>query len=442
MSKEMKRVLSLGVAGAALLVGMASAQAGSFQLREQSAEAMGMGFAGVAAGTGGLSSMFWNPATITDIAGWQSSSSLTGVIATSKTSAGLPGTTTPPAFRGIAGGDIGQSGIVPSSYYSYQFNDSLWFALSINAPYGLTTKNAPNFAGGIFGQTSHVTSTNISPTIAYKINDWISVAAGLQAEYFNTRLTSVSPNFANDIIIQGNSWGYGYTLGTTIKPVAGTEIGVGYRSRVKESLNGSLTGFPNPAFFPVVNINSKLTLPDVATIGIKQQITDKLTLAAGFEWTHWSLFKSFPVVATSGPAAGFSPTSLAFRYRNGYYASLGGSYKYTDALTLRAGLGYERSPITDTTRGVRLPDNDRILASIGAGYKVSEKLSLDFSYAHVFFKKSPINITSTANPSFIPAAPFRYVGTNSTSLDIISLGMNYRWDDPKVAIAAPLVRKF
>ena len=48
-----------------LLVTTVMAQAGAFYLRDQSATAGGESFAGVAAGSGGLSSMFWNPATIT-----------------------------------------------------------------------------------------------------------------------------------------------------------------------------------------------------------------------------------------------------------------------------------------------------------------------------------------------------------------------------------------
>ena len=54
-----------------LLVTTVMAQAGAFYARDQSATAGGESFAGVAAGSGGLSSMFWNPATITMTPGIQ-----------------------------------------------------------------------------------------------------------------------------------------------------------------------------------------------------------------------------------------------------------------------------------------------------------------------------------------------------------------------------------
>src|SRR4051812_23856995 len=56
---------------AVLLATTLAAHAGAFGVREQSATAQGEAYAGVAAGSGGLSSMFWNPATITMTPGIQ-----------------------------------------------------------------------------------------------------------------------------------------------------------------------------------------------------------------------------------------------------------------------------------------------------------------------------------------------------------------------------------
>ena len=68
----MNKRLSLGLrAGSALGLAMmtaATANAGGFAVREQSAYFQGMSFAGAAAG-GDLSGMFWNPAVMTQFAG-------------------------------------------------------------------------------------------------------------------------------------------------------------------------------------------------------------------------------------------------------------------------------------------------------------------------------------------------------------------------------------
>ncbi len=92
---------------------------------------------------------------------------------------------------------------------------------------------------------------------------------------------------------------------------------------------------------------------------------------------------------------------LDFQWEDGWYFALGGEYDYSDALTLRAGVGYEISPIREASqRLVQLPDNDRVWLSGGASYKVGDLFGLlkdatiDLAYTHVFvedgnFERSP-----------------------------------------------------
>ena len=61
-----------------LIIASAQANAGGFALREQSTYGQGTSFAGVAAG-GALSSMFWNPATMTQVPGIVSETNVAGV---------------------------------------------------------------------------------------------------------------------------------------------------------------------------------------------------------------------------------------------------------------------------------------------------------------------------------------------------------------------------
>src|SRR5258706_8952588 len=70
------------LASAAVLIPMAAieANAGAFGLREQSTVGQGDAFAGVAAG-GALSSMFWNPATMTQAPGFGLEGNGTGILA-------------------------------------------------------------------------------------------------------------------------------------------------------------------------------------------------------------------------------------------------------------------------------------------------------------------------------------------------------------------------
>ena len=71
------------------------------------------------------------------------------------------------------------------------------------------------------------------------------------------------------------------------------------------------------------------------------------------------------------------------------------------------------------------------------------------AYTHIFVKNTPIRIVPghqdfvTAPVPGLGLTPFPLVADADARVDIVSVGLTYRWDDPKVAIpAAPVVRKY
>ncbi|WP_460451469.1 OmpP1/FadL family transporter [Alsobacter sp. SYSU BS001988] len=454
----LKSVLASAVSAMVLtLAAQGSAQAGAFALREQSTVGLGMAFAGVAAGSANLGSMFWNPATMTDNPGWRSEWNLAGISPYSKFR-GEPGST--PVFVGSNTGDLALDAVLPASHGSYQVNDRLWIGLSTGAPFGLATKPDYGFTARSYGYSTRVTSFNVNPNVAYKVNDWLSVGAGLQVMYFKANYksffqTAAAPSLSQAFGLEGDGWGVGYTLGATVRPFAGTEIGVGFRSAVEEKLDGTVNGLQIPApfnavpalagaaaAFPTRPVKLNIVLPEMLTFGLRQQITEQFTLSLGAEWTNWSRV-GYPRVVdqTTGRLYPGLP-ALTLDYKDGYFFSVGGEYKINPLWTVRAGLGYEVSPIEDRTRTIRLPDNDRIWTTIGASYNFNDKLTFDVSYAHLFPKSTRIALTP-GNPSY-SAASGPLVGKVDARVDIVSVGLRYRWDDvaKTIPVTTPIVRKY
>ncbi len=421
----------IGLLGGLLASTALPSFAASFGLREQSAAGQGMSFAGVAAGGGGLASMFWNPSTMTDYPGITST-----FVGTTIAPGGSikPNPVSPTAIFGQSNTNTVLSGFAPSGYSAYQFNDQLWLGVSTNAPWGLQSKPGFNWAAQVYGRSAKVFSFDVTPSAAYKINDWISVGVGLQIMYFKARLSQalgILPNTPSAILV-GDDTSVGYTAGVTLKPFAGTEIGVGYRSSVHESLGGSLT---TPAGATPTNFN--INLPEEATIGFRQVINPEWTVLGGFEWVNWRRLNIVPV--TSG---GLPVTDLPFAYRkDGYDVSLGVEYAWNPALTLRTGIAFERTPIDFKNREVLLPDNNRIWASLGATYHYSSKMTFDLGYSHGFLPKGRIAIVP-GNPTFAGVG-LPFVGTvKDGRFDIVSASVTYRWDDPTQTIPVqPIIRK-
>jgi long-chain fatty acid transport protein len=430
MSRLSRPLTLAAVSLAALVAAQGGAQAGGFAVREQSATAQGLSFAGAASGSGYLSSMFWNPAVITMMPGWQTDASLSLIVPRVDINP-LPSV---PTFALGGSGDIGQDALVAASYNSYQINDMLWVGLSATSPYGLVTDPRENWSGQVYSRSSRVFSVNVNPVLGVKLNDWFSVAVGPSLQYFDIKLkraAGVAPG-APSVILDGDDIGFGFTAGVTITPFAGTTIGLGYRSRIEHGLEGTVS-IPGPT--GIIPISADLSTPDQLTIGISHAFTPALTVHAGFEWTNWSILET-PLV--TGPG-GVVVTDLPLNYDDGYFYSLGFDYKLNDQLTLRAGLAYEESPIDTEIRSTRLPDNDRIWASVGASYQWNNKLSFDLAYTNIFAKETDIRIV----PGHQDFEGLPFLADVDSNVDIVSVGLRYRWDDPVVAIpAAPIVRKY
>jgi long-chain fatty acid transport protein len=462
MRASIKMALITSAAVGAIGFSVIKAQAGGFYVHEQSAYFQGTSFAGAAAGGPSLSAMFWNPATITqhglglttekDFAVIFADSDITPITATSPTGVDL-------VPFGRSGNLFGQQ-FVPSSYFVYGLNNWISFGMSMNAPFGLKTEPSGIWSGMFYSRESAVWSINASPTVAFKLTDWLSVGVGAQIEYFKVKLHSAFPGSGatgpfpflapvapETLRIDGDSIDVGFTAGITITPTPWTTIGVGYRSRIDHGLEGDIwrPAFVAPvrigaALIPVgfpaafVNFTADVPLPDIATASIRQKITESITLLGTVEWTNWSRLGRVPVTTNPlGPIPGI-PTELAFEWRDGWLVSGGAEYQWTPQVAVRAGIGWEQSPITDRTRGTRLPDADRLWVSAGASYKWNEQLSFDIGYSHVFVDDAPIDLSAASgNPTFNPGLG-TFIGTANGQVDIVSLALRYRFLPPPAAV--------
>lgn len=430
--------------GAAALVatlsGGTAAFAGAFGLREQSTQAQGLGFAGAAAGSGGVSSMFWNPAVITMRPGFVTEQNLT-YIGPSSTIATAPGTN--PVFARLGdSGDIGQGAVLPSGASSYQINDRLWLGIATDAPFGLATKPNQVWAGEAYGRSSRIFSLAFNPVIGFKVNEWLSVAAGPNIEYFRLTLRQALPlpgilpqNYPSSFL-KGESWGVGFTAGATITPWDGTAFGIGYRSSVHHDLDGSI-GVPLLALAPLAGpVRASLNTPDKLSVGLTQAVSPVARISLGFEWDNWSRLGDIGIVSD---ARGVPVNDLPLRYKDGFLYSIGGEYDVNAALTLRAGFGYETSPIDFTNRSVRLPDGDRYSLNVGAGYRWNDQLTLNVAYSHLFLDKSRILAGFGRDYN---VGNIAFAGVVDSSVDIVSVGFRYAFGAPPAAAPAPLVRKY
>jgi long-chain fatty acid transport protein len=416
--------LIIGCAGIAALciVSAGSAAAAGFALIEQSASGIGNAFAGSAASAEDASTIFFNPAGMTYLPGKQI---LVGAAAVKPSiNFNNNGSTTlngAQALTGGNGGDAGTVGYVPNLYASLELSPTMWLGLGINAPFGVKTDYEAGWVGRYQALESDLKAININASMAFKVNDKISLGVGLSAQRAEATLSQAvdfgticfgqfGPAACSGIgltpqnndgsqELTASDWGYGYNLGAIFQISPDMRIGVNYRSRIDYTLSGTSTFSGVPAAFGTIaqfqntNATADLTMPDTASLSVFQTFDDKWDIMGDITWTHWSVFKTLTVNFANGAPAFVTPEN----WRDTWRLSLGTSYKLSQSWKLRSGVAWDQTPVPDqTSRTARIPDNSRTWISIGASWYFDKGASLDFGYAHLFLPTTPIDHTQQA----------------------------------------------
>ena len=366
-------IFSVSVTGSAL--------AGGFSLSEQSVSAMGTANAGRASNAQDASVVFNNPAAMHLLKQAQFTQAVAFIDAQTKiknaSPSVLPG--------GTNEGDIVPHTFIPSGYFTSGDKNGWAWGVAAYGSFGLKTNYEPTFSGRHLGDKSSVKVTTIQPAVSYKLNDKVSVGFGptinkLDA-YLSKDTTGLSP--LGNVEIEGDDIGYGFNAGAhfTLSPVS--QVGIVYRSKVKYkiddgSFKSSTVGSRTAA--------TSMTTPESVELSITHQVNSKLKTHAGATWTRWSRLQELAITTT--PALPLPAEAFHWKDSTGY--SIGASYAHCDKLELRAGLAYDNTPVAPADRNVRLPDADRRIVSLGAGYKLSPSRTIDASYTYIDGEKAEV----------------------------------------------------
>lgn len=381
-----------------------SASAAGFQLMEQNASGIGNAYAGSAAVAENASTIFFNPAGMTQLKKIEVSGGVSAVGTSFKyTDTGSSGTG---FLAGTGtGGDGGGWGFIPNGYASWGVTKDLYVGIGIGAPFGLKTSYDDRWVGAAQSTEFDVKTYNINPSVAYRVNDVVSLGAGLswqRVEATYKRLTAVSAaGVASPLKLNLDDDAWGWNIGALFTITPQTKVGVSYRSKVeyhtkgKINIDGTLAGLTSEA-------KADITLPDTFILSATHKLNDRVELLGDVSWTGWSSIPKVDIMRATATvngafAAGTLAQTLDTEFRDTWRVALGANYKLNNDLTLKTGIAYDQTPVKGaSTRLVSLPDNNRTWLSLGAKWKATKDLTLDGGATYLFVKDSKIDNDQTA----------------------------------------------
>ncbi|WP_158044041.1 OmpP1/FadL family transporter [Skermanella pratensis] len=414
----------------ALLAGTQAVQAAGFYIKEQSVTGLGRAFAGESAISEDASTIFFNPAGMTRLEGPEATAGVhllipradlenRGSTTTIQTPAGA--LTSPTG--GNDGGNPYDPTPVPNAYFAYPLMDrDLWVGLGISAPFGLANKYDPNWFGRYDSIETDLLTLNIAPSVAYRVNDWISIGGGIDIQYADAKLTNaVFTGTGPDIIskVEGDDWTFGYNVGVLFEPIPTTRIGIHYRSKVEHTLDGDVQLSRAGTTFNTSPGTADLNLPDIIAVGVAHELTPKLTLMAEYNWYGWSNFEEIRV-----QRPGLPDQVVGQNYEDTFSLAVGAQYEINDTWTVRGGFQYDETPTVDNFRSTRTPDADRYWLSAGASYTLSESFVVDVAYTHIIIDDADIN---TTQPGAVAALSTNTRAVSEGSVDIIAASLRYKF---------------
>lgn len=417
-----------------VLTAPVASQAAGFALIEQSGSGMGNAYAGASAIAEDASTIFFNPAGMTYIQGTQAVGALHLIKPNAEFNnegsvAGL-GFPFPNRPLGGEGGNAGDLAFLPNMYFKTDLNENVKLGIGVSAPFGLKTEYNKDWLGRFQAVKSDLKTININPAIAFKVNDQLSLGFGLSAMWAQAELTS-AVNLANKegfSTVKGDDWGFGFNLGAIYQATADTRIGISYRSKIDQHLEGDVK-FKRPAgplsaaqLAGTTNgdVNADATLPETFSVSAFSHLNDTWDLMGDVTWTRWSRFQELAVYRKSGALLSRTEEN----WDNTLRYSLGVNYHYSDALKLRAGLAYDEEAISDKFRTARIPGNDRKWLALGAGWQATPSTKLDVGYAHLFISDTKIDDNQNALPT---SRRGRVKGEYEGSVDILSLQLTHNF---------------
>ncbi len=154
------------------------------------------------------------------------------------------------------------------------------------------------------------------------------------------------------------------------------------------------------------NLQVKLKLPQSIGFGAAYQAAEDFKLGFDFEWVNWkNAFDKMTIDLSNGSNPniktmmgndGTFEINFPMNWKDVVLIKVGGEYNVNPDLTLRAGFAYGNNPVPSTTIFPVFPAIVESHLTLGAGYKLTEKLTVNAAYELGFKVKE-----TASNPSII-----------------------------------------
>ncbi|MEZ4331693.1 MAG: outer membrane protein transport protein [Myxococcota bacterium] len=367
---------SFGFVAAMMLVLPPLARGGGLYMNELSTTAQANAGAGRVAWAPDASATLHNPALMTELSdhGFAAGFSLVfGNVHFDADAAPDPSTGT--------GNGGNQAGIAPlaSMSYVHVLSDRVRLGFSFYSISGSVLDPSNDWAGRYQMTELSLLTISLSPVVAVRVTDWLSVGAGPVISYgvLDWKLKAplpFPPGAETKVHLDElDDWQAAARIGVTLKPHEDVSLGVYYNSETKFELSGNVQlGGLGPG-----NLDTDMPLAQFVEVGAHWQVSDRLALLASFDWEDWSAADDLDITI------GGNRIAAGTGFEDTYKVGLGANYRAADDWLIQGGVAFDTSAFRNKDRTAAIPIDRQVRVSIGAQHEISDALTLGGSFTYV-----------------------------------------------------------
>lgn len=312
--------------------------------------------------------------------------------------------------------------------------DKLYAGLAVTTPYGLSNEWEQSGAFGPGGTLRYaaphhaeMVTVNTSPTLAWKINEHLSIGGGLNAYWSELTLKQFYPwapwgaPGEAELKAKGDGWAYGGIAAATWNFNERHTVAATYRSGPTIDYSGDFrlsNVAPAAAGAGVTGsspFGSEVALPDIVGVGYGWNICETVRVGADFEWLRFSNFQELPINIANN-AILLPSSAIPQNWRDTFTLGLGGDWRFAPRWTASGSYQFYKSPVREFTYSPTIPDADQNAVTLGLRYKAGGHAA-EIAWGGIFYNDR--NISSNQTSAFN--------GKYEVVVHLVSLGYTYRF---------------
>ncbi|WP_288846572.1 outer membrane protein transport protein [uncultured Citrobacter sp.] len=281
-----------------------------------------------------------------------------------------------------------------SAFYAQKVNDDLYAGIGLYGNYGLGI-DFGNWSGDRLIKKSTMVAMTLSPSLAYKLSDRVSVGGSVNVNYGFLSLTRNVDG--NDEKEKDHDWAMSYRLGLLMELTDQTRAGISWTSKTEYDFDiDGKARFPNsPNVEYDLPISAQVRAPQQIMLSLVHDINKQWSVMGDLGWQDWSQFGA-PQITVVG-----QEVDKSSRLKDSWHTALGVQFRPTEQWRLNAGVAFDSTVYNSQSDvALTLPTGDEWRFATGAQYQITPQSNIGAAVSYLHMQSSHVQSPSIYQGSY------------------------------------------